>query len=144
MKTKTVVCLLLALALPAFALAQSKLILPHSQEDLRKLMQKDDAGPCEKCGIVTDVRTETRQPGSPTTGLPAESGIGGNVATSPILGSGSVVKDAKNAQKPTTYYKMTVRFDDGTYAFFEQDDAPAMRKGDKVKLIEGRVERGPD
>ena len=57
--------------------------------------------------------------------------------------SGSVVKDAKKAQQPTTYYKMTVRFDDGTYAFFEQDDKPAVRKGDK-KVIEGRVERGPD
>ena len=36
---------------------------------------------------------------------------------------------------------MTVRYDDGSYAFFEQDDEPNFAKGDRVDVIDGRVER---
>ena len=39
---------------------------------------------------------------------------------------------------------MTVRYDDGTYAFFEQDDEPAVQKGDKIEVIDGRIERRAD
>jgi hypothetical protein len=143
MKMKTALCLLLALVLPGFALAQSGLILPQSSDDLRKLL-RNDAGPCEKCGVVTNVRTEARQPESRPSPQPSGGSIGGNIATTPILGSGSVVDDARNAHKSTTYYKMTVRLDDGTYAFFEQDDEPAVHAGERVKIIDGRVERSAD
>ena len=139
MKIRPLACLLLALALPAFALAQSQLILPQSQDDVRKLMQTDDAGPCDKCGVVTDVRAEARPPKSRASARPADSGIGGNLTTTPIFGSGSVVRDARKANKSTTYYKMTVRFDDGTYAFFEEDDEPNVHKGDRVKIVDGQV-----
>lgn len=138
---KTLVCLLLALGLPTLAQAQSKLILPQSQKDIRQLTQKENSGPCEKCGIVTNVRSETRQRQSREAAAPpTSSGIGGNIATTPIIGSGTAVKDARNATKPMTFYKMTVRFDDGTYAFFEQDDEPAVHKGDRVEVIDGRLE----
>ena len=33
------------------------------------------------------------------------------------------------------------KYDDGTYAFFEQDDEPSVRKGDKVEVVDGRIER---
>jgi len=133
----------LALALPLFAQAQSKLILPQTQDDIRRLTERADAGPCvNKCGVVTDVRSASRQPGpSRASATPPASGIGGDVTATPIIGRGSAVKDARNANKPITFYKMTVRFDDGTYAFFEQDDEPAAKKGDKVEISEGRVVR---
>jgi hypothetical protein len=127
---------LLALALPA----RAELILPQTQDDIRQLSTKADSGPCVKCGVITDVRSERRQPtAGQTTAAPPASGIGNNVATTPLIGSGSAVKDARNAKKPVTVYKMTVRFDDGTYAFFEQDDQPAVSKGDRVEVIDGRV-----
>lgn len=140
MKMKTMACLLLALALPVLAAAQSQLILPQNHEDLRKLLQKDDAGPCEKCGVVTNVRSEARPPASRSSAHPSDGGIGGPLVTSPIIGSGSVVSDARNAHKATTYYKMTVRLDDGTYAFFEEDDEPVVKKGDRVRIVDGRLE----
>ena len=46
--------------------------------------------------------------------------------------------------KPTTYYKISVRYDDGTYAFFEQDDEPNFKKGDKIETFEGRLELRQD
>ena len=139
---KTLACL--AFALPLLTHAQSKLILPQSQDDIRRLSEAAPAGPCVKCGVVTDVRSATREPSrSRTPEAPPVSGIGNNVATTPIIGK-KAVKNARNASKPITYYKMTVRYDDGSYAFFEQDDEPTVGKGDRVDVIDGRVERRAD
>ena len=132
----------LALAWPLLAPAQSKLILPQNQEDIRRLTEQTEAtGPCVKCGVVTDLRSAQRERGnSRTPEAPPVSGIGNNVATTPIIGK-KAVKAARNANQPITFYKLTVRYDDGTYAFFEQDDEPTVGKGDRVDVIDGRVER---
>jgi len=133
--------LVFALLLPAVASAQGKLILPSSQDDISKLMEREDSGPCEKCGVITDIHSERRQLRDRDTMQPVPaSGISSGIKTTPIVGSGTAVKDARNANKPETFYKMTVRYEDGTYAFFEQDEQPTVRKGDKVEVIEGRVE----
>jgi hypothetical protein len=131
----------LAFALPLLATAQSQLILPRNQDDIRRLTESAPASPCVKCGVVTDVRSATREPSrSRTPEAPPVSGIGNNVATTPIIGK-KAVKAARNADQPITFYKLTVRYDDGTYAFFEQDDEPNFGKGDRVDVIDGRVER---
>ena len=132
----------LAFALPLFSHAQGKLILPQNQDDIRRLNeQTETTGPCVKCGVVTDLRSAQRERGqSRSPEAPPLSGIGNNVATTPIIGK-KAVKNARNASQPITYYKLTVRYDDGTYAFFEQDDQPEVGKGDRVDVIDGRVER---
>lgn len=139
---KTLACLLLALMVPAAAVAQSKLILPESPEDFSKLTKSEGSGPCDRCGVVTNVRSEKRtirQRKAPAP--PPASGITSSVATTPIISTGTAVKDARNANKPITFYKMTIRYDDGTYAFFEQDEQPAVRKGDRIEIIDNRVVR---
>ena len=140
---KILVCL--AIALPLLSHAQSKLILPQNQDDIRRLTEPATAtGPCAKCGVVTDLRSAQRERGnSRSPEAPPVSGVGNNVATTPIIGK-KAVKDARNANKPITYYKLTVRYDDGTYAFFEQDDEPTVGKGDRVDVIDGRIERRAD
>ena len=132
----------LAIAWPLLSHAQSKLILPQNQDDIRRLTERADAGPCvNKCGVVTDARSATRQRSQGRAPeAPPVSGIGNNVATTPIIGK-KAVKEARNADQPVTFYKLTVRYDDGTYAFFEQDDEPNFAKGDRVDVIDGRVER---
>ncbi|MFT3848160.1 MAG: hypothetical protein QM739_05635 [Propionivibrio sp.] len=142
---KTLASLAFALVIPAAACAQGKLILPSGQDDISKLMETPRSGPCEKCGVITDVRSERRQVKDRDTMAPVpSSGIGSGIKTTPIIGSGTAVKDARSAHQPETFYKMTVRYDDGTYAFFEQDDEPSVRKGDKVEVIDGRVVRQAD
>jgi hypothetical protein len=37
-----------------------------------------------------------------------------------------------------------VRYEDGTYAFIEQHDEPVVSKGDRVRVVEGRVELRQD
>ena len=142
---KLLACLALALGAPGFVLAQSKLILPKNLDDIDALSKGLNSAPCVKCGIVTNVRSEQRQPtATSSSNQPSASGVGTNIATTPIIGSGSVVKDARQAMKPTTYYKINVRYDDGTYAFFEQDDEPNFKKGNKVETFEGRLELRQD
>ena len=131
----------LAFALPLLASAQSQLILPQSQDDIRRLSDAVSSGPCAKCGVVTDLRSATRERDAkraPQTLPPSD--IGGNLTTTPIIGK-KAVKAARNANQPVTFYKLTVRYDDGSYAFFEQDDEPNFAKGDRVDVIDGRVER---
>ena len=142
---KFAACPILVLAAPVIVWAQSNLILPKSLDDIDALSKGLNSTPCVKCGIVTNVRSEERQPTATSRpNQPSASGIGTNIATTPIIGSGSVVKDARQAMKPTTYYKISVRYDDGTYAFFEQDDEPNFKKGDKIETFEGRLELRQD
>ncbi len=138
--------LLLALAWPPLALAQSQLQLqlPSGEETYRELQQAQRGGPCERCGVVFRTRTESRAasgrrdpamaarqiPGSPD----------GHMATAPIIGSGSSVRDARRAGAPVLTYIVTVRYEDGSFATFEQLDEPVVREGDRVQVIEGRVE----
>ena len=70
--------------------------------------------------------------------------MGGSLTTTPIIGSGSSVRDARKAGAPLVSYVLTVRYDDGSYAFFEQADEPVLRKGDRVQVIDGRVELRKD
>ena len=138
---KPLACLLLALTLPEIALAQSNLILPQSQDDIRQLTKSENTDPCMKCGIVTNVRSESRdrKPYQIST-TPSPSAVGSNIAPTPIIGSGNAVQNAREAAKPTTYYKVTVRYDDGKYAIFEQDEEPELKKGDMVEAVDGRLQ----
>ena len=144
--TQTILAsLAFALLIPAIANAEGELVLPSGHDDFNKLMETPRNGPCEKCGVVTDVHSERRAVKSRDTMAPVpSSGISSGIKTTPIVGSGTTVKDARSAHLPDTFYKMTVRYDDGTYAFFEQDAEPTVRKGDKVEVIDGRVERRAD
>ena len=137
-------CAGLLLALCSTVALSSELKLPQGPDDFRTLAAPQNAGPCERCGVVTDVRSASRQPtGKPSPASMPSAGIGNNVATTPIVGSGSTVKDARQATKPLTYYKLSVRFADGTFGFFEQDEQPAVVKGDAVEIVEGRVVARP-
>lgn len=132
------------------AAAQSKLVLPQSADDVRKYMAAPDAR-CPGCGVVNNVR---RLPAPGAGGAPSQEaeamtqttgdpGPGRDIQTVTILGTGSESRAAraKRAQPATGLWRITVRYDDGSYATFDQEDRPAMRKGDRIQVVAGRVER---
>jgi len=128
--------LLAALCTPP-SLAQSNVILPSSPEDYSKLAKPAlPPGPCTTCGVVTNVRSEqkevSRNPLPATLGGPAIQGA-------PIIGTGTTVQDGRKSPKQTSW-KVTVRYDNGQYATFDQSDEPSVHKGDKVRVAEGRVQ----
>ena len=124
-------------------LAQSPLQLPSAPDDFRELLDDQRSGPCGQCGVVTAIRTQSREGQAPRNPGPTRrdtGGLGGNLTTTPIFGTGSTVQDARQAGAPVISYVITVRYDDGSFAFFDQDDEPVVRKGDRVRVVADRVE----
>lgn len=141
-----VAALWLTLALPRLSLAQDKLDLklPSGEEVYRELQEDQRSGPCERCGVVFRIRSERRQGQGrrdPADAARRDVGsIDSHMVTAPMIGTGSTVKDSRKAAAPVLIYVITVRYEGGSFAFFEQHDEPAVRKGDRVRVVEGRVE----
>jgi len=127
--------LLLALNLPYSAQAQSTLTLPSGPEAMRELVNPAEIGPCATCGIVTDVRSKQREVQKRTL-QPAAGGP--DLIGTPIIGKGDAVKRGKSLIIENSY-SVTVRYENGQYAAFEQDDKPAVKKGDLIRVVDGRV-----
>jgi outer membrane lipoprotein SlyB len=107
---------------------------------------------CHDCGTIEAVRqVEVKGEG---TGLGAVGGavVGGLVGSNIGAGRG---KDAmtvlgavggglaghqieKNVRKKV-HFDVVVRFDDGTSRTFSQEQAPAWRSGDRVRLVNGQL-----
>ena len=58
-----------------------------------------------------------------------------------MLASGTTPKALREArQAKQIYYTLVVRHDDGSYATYEQDEAPSLSRGDQVEVVAGRVQ----
>lgn len=135
-------------ALPAFA--QTQLQLPQTHERFIELIRESEQGPCGKCGVVLSVRAAplrndagapARQQAQP--GAAAAAGPGEAVATTPVVGRAA--RDYRKELKtpPASGYVVGIRYDDGSYGTVEQDEEPRVRKGDRVRLSQGVLERAP-
>lgn len=107
---------------------------------------------CYDCGVIDSVREiEKKGEGSGLgavaggvagglLGRQTGGGRGRDVMT--VLGAvgGAFAGNAieKNVKKVKSY-EIDVRFDDGTHQLITQDNAPAWRSGDKVKLVNGVI-----
>lgn len=140
--------LFLGIAPQLLLAAEQPLKLPLAPGELNQYMDGGDAR-CPGCGVVTNVRQVASQV---QTGVPrdevnppriGDAGPGEEVETVTILGSGSQSRKARKqaAKPPEQPWQVTVRYDDGSYAAFGQDDQPTVSVGDRIQVISGRVER---
>jgi hypothetical protein len=127
--------LALTICLPLSIQAQSKLVLPSGPDAMRELINPAESGPCTTCGIVTDVRSKQREVQKRT--IQPVAG-GPELIGAPVIGKGDAVKRSKSLGIESSYI-VTVRYENGQYAAFEQDDKPAVKKGDPIRVVEGRV-----
>lgn len=134
---RTLAAIVLAVVVAPWSLAQTSLKLPSGDDDFRELIEEPRGGPCERCGVVTAIRQQAHE--GPRQRPPAPA-IAPSLVSAPIIGTGSVVEDARQVHAPLLSYVVTVRYEDGTYAFIEQHDEPTVRKGDRVRVVDGRVE----
>lgn len=135
------------LASPLLFAQGSALIIPRSADDMRQFMSNGDAR-CPGCGIVSNIRqvaakgmvgNSDEEAAIARTG---DSGPGEDVDTVTHLSIDFQGKSASAAPAATAKrWQVTVRYDDGSYAAFEQDNAPSVRKGDRIQVVDGRVER---
>lgn len=121
--------------------------LPQSADDMRKYMASGDAR-CPGCGVVSNIRqVEPEDLGgrSPDAGVEirtGESGPSEEIQTVTLAGTGSASRAARQqaATPPAKPWRVTVRYDDGSYASFDQDDRPHLSRGQRVQVVSGRVE----
>ncbi len=114
---------------------------------MRKYMASGDAR-CPGCGVVSNIRqVEPEDLGgrSPDAGVEirtGESGPSEEIQTVTLAGTGSASRSARQqaATPPAKPWRVTVRYDDGSYASFDQDDRPRVSRGQRVQVVSGRVE----
>ena len=126
---------------------ETTLKLPQSADDMRKYMAPSDAR-CPGCGVVSNIRQGEQEDlggRSPDAGVEirtGESGPGDEIQTVTLAGTGSASRAARQqaAKPPAKPWRVTVRYDDGSYASFDQDDRPRVSRGQRVQVVSGRVE----
>ena len=136
-----VLVLLLLSVINCPSMAQTHLKLPSSDDDFRVLAGASQHGPCERCGVVQGIRTQTHAGPTVMNSVPV---IAPSLVSTPLIGTGNAVEEARHRNDPVVVYVITVRYDDGSFAFIEQHDEPVLHKGDRVQVVEGRVERRSD
>jgi hypothetical protein len=95
------VCLLVRIAAPGFAIAQTKLILPQNQEDIGKLMKNSEAKTCINCTVITGANSENKERQQRSI---LEKPTTGSVDDAPSSTSISRALDPpKNTKPPATY-----------------------------------------
>jgi hypothetical protein len=122
--------------------AQTQLNVPHSAEEVRQFVDPPSNAPCTTCGIVVSVSTQAAPAArararvdlarNPT----LTGGPGGPLATVPIAGKSA-------GSTPETITSITVRYDNGAYGRFEQNGEAQVKKGDRVRVTDDRVEPYP-
>jgi len=130
----------------AAAQAQTSLKLPQSSRDYLELLKGSESDECPGCGIVTAVRAvmggSPPVPGSPPAGLPpAGTALGNEGAPSSPLFARETRQYAESVRQPRpTQWVVTVRFFDGGFGEYPQLTEPTVQRGDRVRLVEDRVE----
>jgi hypothetical protein len=132
-----ILCLPISLA----AVAQTKLNLPLNAAEMRKYMSDFDNA-CPGCAVVTNVRQLQQNDTDADAGSePSQRDVlGGSVYIKPIFSTGG---DAAKSQGNTATgkWRITVLYDNGSYAVFDQLLKPELMKGDPVQVVAGHVER---
>ena len=116
---------------------------------------------CRDCGVlrsVREVRTERKGPApdvyvtspqyqdarpfdKPLIGPAISLSWGAGTSTQPRIGA--VGSPEMQQRLIDLSYEITIRFDDGRFGLFDQDNADGLRPGDRVRVVKGRVERMP-
>jgi outer membrane lipoprotein SlyB len=88
------------------------------------------------------IRSIKRVESSPRITAEERKSTSGVVATIPFGGKATVGTSTdmrREQQMPVVTYEVVVRLDDGRFQVVVQEDAGAMREGDKVKVERGKV-----
>ena len=151
-------------SLAAAALTLLTWTLPAAAADQQGAQPAPQAAPpvtCRDCGVlrsVREVRTErkgrtpdvyvtspqyqdARPFDKPLIGPAITFSWGAGSSTQPKIGA--VGSPEMQQRLIDISYEITIRFDDGRFGLFDQDNADGLRPGDRVRVVKGRVERLP-
>jgi len=112
------------------------------------------AAKCADCGVIQSVReVETKGPGGSGIGVIGGAVVGGLLGNQVGDGNGKKLatvvgavggavagNEIEKRVKKTVSYEITVRLDDGTTREFTEENSPSWRTGDKVRIVNGRIQ----
>jgi len=103
---------------------------------------------CRDCGVIHSIREvqRTREGAASTVGGGAPVGFVVYIPIGPGRSGedsyvGSVGSREWQNRTTRTYYEFTVRMDDGDYRVVPKDGMSDLQVGDRVRIIDGRIER---
>jgi hypothetical protein len=95
---------------------------------------------CDECGVVTSVRSITRDSAPSESREAKPSGL---VASIPLGGGtpqvGSSTRIGRDVPTISVSWEVIVKLDDGRYRVLVLDSQPDVAKGDKVRVDEGKL-----
>lgn len=116
-------------------------------------VQTSAAARCAECGVVESVReveTQGQASGLGAVGGAVAGGVLGNqvgggrgkdvMTVVGAVGGALAGHQIEKKVKSTKSYEITVRFENGSTRVFTESNAPAWRQGDKVKVINDRIQ----
>lgn len=125
--------------LPPLLLAFASAAQAQAPMGAPRLPEAPPAASCAECGVIVDIRRLEKE----TKPAPDRERPSGLVATIPLGSSnarvGSSVERDREERPPLATWQVTVKLDDGRFQIVRMDDADNLRKGDKVRIVEGRV-----
>ena len=132
---------MLCLSISSAVAAQTALNIPMNAAEMRNYMSDFDNS-CPGCGIVTNVRpVQANDTNAEAGGEPGPEDIEGDrVYIIPIFSTGGD-SSKSHGNNATGKWRVTVLYDNGSYAAFDQLLKPEVMKGDAVRVVSGRVER---
>jgi outer membrane lipoprotein SlyB len=108
---------------------------------------------CKDCAWVSSVRSEERKGEASGLGVIGGAVVGGLLGNQVGDGDGKKIatvvgavggavagNEIEKRVKKTVSYEIVVRLDDGTTRAFTEENAPAWRSGDKVRIVNGRIQ----
>lgn len=109
---------------------------------------------CHDCGVIKDIRTVEKEGEGSGLGAVAGGVVGGLLGNQLGGGRGKTLTTIAGAgggayaghqveknYKKTTVYEVSVKFDNGRSEVLSFAEQPRFAVGDKVKLVDGRLER---
>lgn len=118
----------------AFAMIAAWLALVVLEQPRASTMAQPLPSPCHACGVVE--RVGESRGSSPE--LSGDAGEGVVVMLAALVGR------LDGVDAPLRVYETTVRHDDGSVRIVRDTRAPRWRRGDRVRVIAGRVEPDPE
>lgn len=117
---------------------------------------------CRNCGVVRSVRSVERERSNRrgvSTYMTSEQYLEGRRYSEPMVGPvfgmtfgkgqetrsfvGAAGSETMRQRILEIHYEVTVRFDDGRYGLFEQNQLASLRVGDRVQVVNDKVEPAP-
>lgn len=147
---------------PAPAPSARKSSTHPAPREARERIAANDATPartapsiCRECGSVDAITVQEKKGDSTWMGPAGGAVVGGLVGNQIGNGRGNTVatvvgavggalagNEVEKRYKSTKTYKVSVRMEDGSYHSFDFDAAPPYAVGDRVRVIDGRLQRG--